>query len=120
MTVKDLVGDYTIIGKNQSETESKYKGLLTLTLDENNRILAKWLINNEQKQRGSGFFKNNTLVINFSYVGEDNTIYKGVVVYSCISKDIFDGFWSEEYGNPNYLGEERCFRIKETPTELLN
>ena len=27
-------------------------------------------------------------------------------------KDIFEGFWSEEYGNPFFLGIENCFRIK--------
>ena len=45
-------------------------------------------------------------------------IYKGVVVYKCISKDILDGFWSEKHANPLYLGKERCFRIKEN--QLLN
>jgi hypothetical protein len=120
MTVTDLIGEYTIIGKNQNKTNSNYKGILTLSLDENNRISAKWLINYDQEQIGYGFFKNNILVINFSYQGVDETIYKGVVVYRCISKDIFDGFWSEKHGNPLYLGEERCFRIKDKPTELLN
>lgn len=120
MTVQDLVGSFTIIGKNQDETENSYKGTLTLMLDENNLIIAKWLINNEQEQSGTGFFKNNILVINFNYQSEDEIIYKGVVVYSCISKDLFDGFWSEKHGNPLYLGEERCFRIKINQKELLN
>jgi hypothetical protein len=51
-------------------------------------------------------------VINFQYVGENSTIYKGVVVYRCITKDILDGFWSEEFGDPKYIGTEQCFRIK--------
>jgi hypothetical protein len=34
-----------------------------------------------------------------------------VVVYRCLTKDILEGFWSEEYGDPKYLGEERCFRV---------
>lgn len=120
MTIQDLIGSYTIIGSNQDENENSYKGTLTLTLNENNRVVAKWLINNSQVQIGTGFFKNNILVINFSYKGENKNIYKGVVVYSCISKDILDGFWSEKHGNPLYLGEERCFRIKTNQQELLN
>lgn len=118
MTVQDLIGEFQIIGSNQNEDEKTYKGTLSLTLDENNRIIAKWLINKSQQQFGTGFFKNNILVINFNYQGDENSIYKGVVVYRCISKDILDGFWSEEFGNPLFLGEERCFRIKKN--ELIN
>ena len=113
MNVKDLVGEYSIIGSNQNADENEYKGTLSLTLDENNRLIANWLINKSQPQYGTGFFKNNILVINFEYQGDENEIYKGVVVYKCLNKDILEGFWSEEFGNPNYLGSENCFRIKE-------
>lgn len=116
ISVSDLVGNYTIIGSNQDETDTTYKGTLTLTLDNDNRIIAKWLINNTQKQFGTGFFKDNILVINFSYQGEDYKTYKGVVIYRCISNEILDGFWSEEYGNPAYLGNERCFKVKDKVT----
>lgn len=119
MTIEDLVGNYHIIGSNQDDNENTYKGVLSLTLNENKRIVAKWLINNEQEQFGAGFYKNNILVINFKYEGDDNKIYKGVAVYTCISKDILDGFWSEKHGNPLFLGEERCFRIQEQ-IELIN
>ncbi|MDX8552585.1 hypothetical protein MK851_02980 [Tenacibaculum sp. 1B UA] len=119
MTVKDLVGVYNIIGSNQDESEKKYKGTLSLTLDKNNRIIAKWLINNEQEQFGTGFFKSNILIINFNYTSDHNTVYKGVAVYSCLSKNILDGFWSEKHGNPLFLGEERCFRVQ-NQTELIN
>lgn len=118
MKIQDLVGEFQIIGSNQDEGENAYKGTLSLTLNSNNRIIAKWLINKSQLQFGTGFFKDNILVINFNYQGDENNIYKGVVVYRCISKDILDGFWSEKYGNPLFLGEERCFRIKEN--ELIN
>ncbi|MDF4204574.1 hypothetical protein PXD56_16500 [Maribacter sp. SA7] len=119
MKIEDLVGEYTIIGSNQDEASNGYKGKLILSLDENNRIIAMWTIDADQKQTGSGFFKNNILVINFRYNGEDQNIYKGVAVYQCLSKDILDGFWSEKHGNPLFLGEERCFRIK-TNIELLD
>ena len=66
MTVKDLVGDYTIIGSNQNDNDVNYRGVLSLTLDEYERVIAKWIINNEQEQFGTGFFKNNILVINFN------------------------------------------------------
>ena len=119
MTIKDIIGTYTITGSNQDEIKLSYKGVLTLKLDNNNRIQAKWIVNKDQEQLGSGFFKDNILVINFKYLGGDNKTYKGVVVYRCITKDILDGFWSEKHGNPLYLGEERCFRIK-IKKELLN
>jgi hypothetical protein len=118
MKIEDLVGRFQILGSNQDNTEKGYKGTLDLSLDQNNNIDAKWLINKSQQQFGTGFFKDNILVINFQYQGDENTIYKGVAVYRCISKDILDGFWSEEYGNPLFLGEERCFKLREE--SLLN
>jgi hypothetical protein len=118
MKIKDIVGTFQILGSNQDESENSYKGTLELVLDNNNRITAKWLINKSQQQSGIGFFKDNILAIHFEYQGDENTIYKGLVIYRCISKDILDGFWSEEFGNPLFLGTERCFRVKKK--ELLN
>lgn len=110
MTLQELAGQYSITGANQNLESSTYKGILDLAIDENNRVRAKWLINKTQEQFGYGFFKDNILVINFNYKN-DNTTFKGVVVYKCISKDILEGFWSEKHGDPNYIGEERAFRI---------
>jgi len=39
-----------------------------------------------------------------------------IAVYLVI---FLDRFWSEEYGDPLYMGTERCFRIKDDK-ELLN
>lgn len=119
MTLKDLVGTYTITGSNQSPDAAGYEGELTLALDDHKRVIANWVINGTQHQQGTGFFKNNILVINFNYEGDNETIYKGVVVYQCITKDLLEGFWSEKHGNPLYLGEERCYR-KGTLKEVLN
>lgn len=119
MTPQDLIGTYSISGSNQEANHAiTYHGVLTLTLDEHSRIQAHWLINNEQVQTGSGFFKNNILVINFKYKGADKVTYKGVAVYQCITKDVLDGFWSEKHGDPLYLGSERCLRIN--AHEILN
>ena len=118
MTLQELVGEYSVIGSNQDAESNTYKGTLQLSIDENNRINAKWIINNTQEQFGNGFFKDNILVINFNYESENST-FKGVVVYKCISKDILDGFWSEKHGDPNYIGEERCFRTN-TLKEVVN
>ena len=118
MTIEDLVGEYNILGSNQDAEQHSYKGKLILSLDDNTRIAANWTIGTNQQQTGTGFFKNNILVINFRYTGEDQNIYKGVAVYQCISKDILDGFWSEKHGNPLFLGEERCFRIKTNASPL--
>ncbi|MFD0963809.1 hypothetical protein [Pseudofulvibacter geojedonensis] len=114
MNINDILGTYNVIGKNQEDTEVTYSGILSLSIDQNRRVIAKWVINNTQKQSGIGFFKDNILVINFSYYGDDNKLYTGVVVYKCLTKSLLEGFWSEEYGDPNYLGEERCFRVEES------
>lgn len=118
MTIHDLIGSYSIQGSNQVESnEITYQGILTLSLDENNRIIAKWIID-DHIQNGTGFYKNEILVINFNYESEDEMIYKGVAVYRCINKNILDGFWSEKHGNPLYLGIEYCIRIN--TSEFLN
>lgn len=111
MTISDIQGDYTIVGVNQDAEKTTYKGLLSLQVNNKNQVLAEWYIGETQTQVGIGFFKNNILVINFKYKGEDDQIYKGVVVYKCLTKDFFEGFWSEDYGDSMYLGEEKCFRI---------
>ncbi|MCB4800039.1 hypothetical protein [Neotamlana laminarinivorans] len=111
MVIEDLIGEFSVIGNNQNEEQTIYKGILTLSLNTNKQIKVQWLISGTQIQKGTGFFKNNILVINFNYADEENNIYKGVVVYKCLSKDIFEGFWSEKHGNPLFLGEECCFRI---------
>jgi hypothetical protein len=118
MTVQDLAGSYSIQGSNQEESaEVSYYGILTLSLDENQRIIAEWMIG-DHMQQGTGFYKDGILVINFRYEGEDLKIYKGVAVYRCISKEILDGFWSEKYGDPRFLGSEYCVRI--FGSEVLN
>jgi len=119
MKIKDILGNYSIIGTNQNESDETYKGTISLSLDEDNRIIAKWLINKSQEQFGVGFFKENILVINFNYVGDENNTYFGTVVYKCFTKDILEGFWSEEFGNPQFLGGENCFRLKDQK-ELLS
>lgn len=116
MKVKDLVGDYYFQGKNQDEGEEfAYEG--TLNLDKNDRIVAKWLIG-EHEQNGLGFFKDDILVLNFWYEGDDEKIFKGVAVYRCLNENTLDGFWSEKHGNPRYLGAEYCTRI--VPKVLWN
>ncbi|MBP8793565.1 MAG: hypothetical protein KBE41_07640 [Lutibacter sp.] len=115
MTVFDLIGNYTVEGKNQDEGGSAYVGTLKLVLNENDKIIAEWTVSNH-KQFGTGFFKNNILVINFYYEGEDTKKYKGVVVYHFLTPKILDGFWSEKYGDQQFLGEERCYK---TDTVIL-
>lgn len=112
MEVREIVGRYFIQGKNQTaESDFAYEGILTLTLDDNDRILAHWLIG-DQEQYGSGFFKDDVLVVNFYYFGDDAKKYKGVAVYRYLDKITLDGFWSEKHGDPRYLGSEFCQRIE--------
>jgi len=113
MTIQDLAGNYAVEGSNQDENGISYHGVLTLSLDENNRILARWTIG-DHIQKGAGFFRDDILVINFNYEGDDGKIYKGVAVYRFINQDVLDGFWSEKHGDPLYLGSEYCTRIPDT------
>lgn len=114
MTLTEITGEYSIIGSNQDETSTEYTGILKLNLNEDLKVEAEWSIDGDQKLFGLGFFKNNVLVIKFHYVGDDNEKYKGVVVYKVLTPDILHGFWSEKLENQKYLGEERCFRIKDS------
>ncbi|MBM1106798.1 hypothetical protein JQC67_11660 [Aurantibacter crassamenti] len=118
MIIKELIGDFDILGKNQDAEGSAYKGSLNLSLDVNGRIVAVWTIGKNESQHGTGFFKDNILVINFNYIGANDQIYKGVVVYRCLTKDILEGFWSEKHGNPLYLGTENCFRRNENTSGI--
>ena len=112
LKVQDIAGEYQISGINQDAERSRYSGILKLSLDENNKIIAHWSINNDlQTMQGTGFYKDNILVINFNYVGDDAIIYKGVVVYRTLDSNVLSGFWSEKYGNQKFLGEEQCLRI---------
>lgn len=119
MTIQELVGSYAIEGSNQEESNQiTYRGKLDLTLDLNNRIVAHWRIGSDQEQFGQGFFQDNILVLNFYYNVDLDTKYKGVAVYRCLTKDILEGFWSEKHGDPRFLGNERCLRIK--TSEIIN
>ncbi len=119
MTLENLIGEFTIHGSNQDATGTKYTGKLRLSLDGNDRIAALWNISGTQIQRGSGFFKDNILAINFNYKNEDQQTFKGVVIFKCITKDFLDGFWYEEHGDPDYLGFEKAYRIN-FDNSLLN
>lgn len=118
MTVQDLVGTYTVQGSNQVMGDDfTYQGVLFLDLDENLRINAEWMIG-EHRQTGKGFFKDNILVINFQYDGEEGETFKGVAVYRCLDNFFLDGFWSEKHGDPRFLGSEYCVKIRNS--EYLN
>jgi hypothetical protein len=112
MTVQDIVGRYAILGNNQDAQGTEYTGILTLTLDAHQKIIAEWTIYEDQQQFGTGFFKDNLLVINFRYTGEDAKIYKGTVVYKFFDKETFEGFWSEKHANQQFLGLERGTKIE--------
>ena len=53
MKIEDLIGSYAIIGTNQDDSENTYTGELNLSLNQDNQIIAKWLINKSQQQQKS-------------------------------------------------------------------
>ena len=109
--VEDLTGEYQIIGSNQNDDTITYKGKLRLQQTQGSHFKATWLIHKEQEQFGEGFYKDNILVINFYYFDEDLNKYPGTVVYKCITANVLEGFWSEKFGDHNYIGTEQCFKI---------
>lgn len=120
MTIEELVGNYIIKGHNQDASHSSYEGKLSISLDHHKRVVAVWNIGDDQVQQGMGFFKDQILVINFSYTGVDDSIFKGVVVYKCLTSDFLEGFWSEDAGDPLFLGIERAYRVLASNNTLLN
>ena len=117
MKTKDILGHFTIIGTNQDASENTYKGKLFLSSENDTTINAKWIINDTLEQFGTGYFKNNRVIINFYYEGIEGSIFKGKVIYKCLTKDILEGLWREELGNPEFFGTENCFRIQD---QVLN
>jgi hypothetical protein len=111
MKINDLIGKYAIKGINQDSEQTTYKGVLELSLNTDHKINASWTIGTDQTQKGTGFFKDDILVINFNYQGETAQVFKGVVVYRCLNRNIIKGFWSEKHGDQRVLGEENGVRI---------
>lgn len=114
MKIEDLLGRFTIEGTNQDAISSPYGGELELSIDHNRQILALWTIGADQIQQGIGFFKDHILVINFNYRGVDHVLFKGVVVYKCLTSDLLEGFWQEERADPQFIGKEKAYRITTT------
>ncbi len=112
MEIASLIGSYLIEGINQDEEETTYEGSLTLSLRSDGGLNAAWLIKPDQLQYGVGFFKNEMLVFNFDYVGENDVVFRGVVAYNCSKMDVLTGIWSEEAGNSKYVGVETARIIR--------
>lgn len=114
IAIEEIEGTFSIIGLNQNKEQNSYNGFLHLTKTGKNRVTAEWVIGGEQTQVGVGFYNRNTLIINFSYEGEDENrgqIFKGVVAYKFINDVILTGFWSEKHGNDSFLGFEEGRKI---------
>lgn len=110
----NVCGIYNITGGNPDGKESYYTGLLHIDLV-SNQIEVSWLIEGEQHQTGYGFVFNNTLIIHFNYMVDEN-LFHGVVAYRFITSEIMIGKWTEEVAlenafemgrklSPNELGE---------------
>lgn len=117
------INSYHIIGFNQNKAESGYTGFLHLKKTGANRVAAEWVIAGEQTQIGTGFFKDDLLVINFSYEGDEADeigIYKGVVVYKIIQQKILHGIWSEKHGDNAYIGIEEGRKLSDAESIFRN
>jgi hypothetical protein len=112
-----IEGTYKLTGTNQDATGASYSGFLHLNQTHPHRVNAEWVINGSQTLKGSGFFHDNTLVINFYYEGEaehEGKLFKGIVVYHFNETlHTLKGFWSEKHGDLDYLGFENCEKLKD-------
>ena len=95
----NICGVYEIAGGNPDIKESYYTGLLNIDLV-SNQIEASWLIEGEQHQTGYGFVFNNTLIIHFNYMSDED-LYNGIVAYHFVTPDIIIGKWTEEVAIEN-------------------
>ena len=123
INIENLEGTYSIIGFNQDKSNSGYIGELKLIKTGSNRVNAEWLIDNEQIQNGKGFFKDDILVIYFSYKGklkEKEKVFKGIVVYKFINNIILNGFWSEKFAHDDFLGFEEGRKLTNSETNILS
>ena len=111
--LKDFLGTYNILGSNQDEEASNYKGILKLSSQKDQIVEAEWIIGSSQKHYGIGFMEDSRLIIRFQYEGDDDEIYHGVAEYHLVEKGILEGFWTEEFGDNRFLGTEQCFKLKE-------
>jgi hypothetical protein len=84
MNSKDILGHFSISGSNQNGEIAIMEH--SLAFDQNKRIMARWIINMTKFNKGTGFLEIIFLVINFNYEGEGQIIFKGVVVYRCITR----------------------------------
>ncbi|MGY5351374.1 hypothetical protein ACXGQW_02170 [Wenyingzhuangia sp. IMCC45533] len=108
----NVCGVYEIVGGNPDIKDSYYVGLLNIDLI-SNQIEASWLIEGDQHQTGYGFVFNDTLVIHFSYMVEEE-LFNGIVAYHFLTPDIVIGKWTEEVAIENAFEMGR----KLTPKEL--
>ncbi|WP_157359360.1 hypothetical protein [Wenyingzhuangia fucanilytica] len=108
----NVCGIYNIAGGNPDSKDSYYTGLLHIDLI-NNQIEASWLIEGEHHQTGYGFVFNNTLVIHFNYLADDE-LFNGIVAYHFITPEIVIGKWTEEVAIENAFEMGR----KLSPDEL--
>ena len=115
--ITHIEGTYKVTGTNQDATGASYSGFLHLNQTHPHRVDAEWVISGSQTLKGSGFFHDNTLVINFYYEGEAEQAgkrFKGVVVYRFHEDtNTLQGFWSEKHGDLDYLGFENGTKLKD-------
>lgn len=111
---KSVTGQYIIKGTNQDREQTPYSGILEIKHNSEGRLRAVWVIGKDQLQFGTGFIHENTLVFNFYYEGEEDRKgkqFKGVVVYKILINGDLDGFWSEKYGDQDYIGKEYAKKV---------
>ncbi len=94
ITRAGILGTYHLVGKNSSEDETSYVGLLSLHLDEG-QIRATWLVEKTDLHYGYGFLHGRVLILNFMYSSEGQE-YKGIVAYEFLTNEIITGTWTEE------------------------
>lgn len=92
---QSIIGNYAVTGHNTWNVESKYNGGLEI-LKLENAYETKWDLGiSNQYQSGVGFLSQNFLSISFQYTDQESQ-FKGEVIYQFIDQETAIGFWIEE------------------------
>jgi hypothetical protein len=91
----DVCGEYSVVGKNYESASLSYSGYLTISRD-HNLLNAEWKLSyGKHTFKGKGILNHNSMSFVF---GDDNKSYKndfkGIILYTFITKNIVIGRWS--------------------------
>ncbi|HUU44879.1 MAG TPA: hypothetical protein VM118_04030 [Acidobacteriota bacterium] len=111
LSINDVCGEYSVVGRNPRAQGKSYRGTLTIrNVDE--VLEGVWEVAaGSQRHEGVGIIHGNALAFVFRYkVGDYDAWYYGVVVYEWLTDVIMRGKWTGFGGT--HMGFEECRKIR--------